>query len=112
MKAMTYGTIPITSRLTESVLPQVTRYYDLGPKTPLTLQQVYNGQLLASWLKDEYLPALIAATRMSAVDLYEHRKKMKEYAFNSFSWNKTTDLFTLFVQQSIHNRKQLNILHD
>ncbi|GMH56977.1 hypothetical protein TrST_g9701 [Triparma strigata] len=52
MKAMSAGALPITSRYQDSTLPELTKTFDLGPQTPLSLDDE------VAW-KDTYVNSVI-----------------------------------------------------
>lgn len=95
MKAMAMGAIPITSRHAESVVPELTNTYDLGPVVPRTAESHIPVTLVSMRRPDPgddawraaYAESIIdAAKRAQASGLDAHRRDMKAYARERFLW--------------------------
>jgi hypothetical protein len=104
MKAMSAGAIPITSRFEASVLRTLGAGFDLGPVVPLTLDTLTSNNALLSWLRSQYLPAVIHAYYLpaisgDAVGLDLHRREMMRYARREFTWKNSA----LLMAQSFPN---------
>jgi glycosyltransferase involved in cell wall biosynthesis len=96
MKAMSCGAIPITSRFSYSVLPELTVGFDMGPSVSLNLSTASNDSLFEDWVHTEYVRAVGAAVRWALEnpgEMEKMREKMKEYARNTFTWRRTARIF-------------------
>ena len=89
IRAMASGAIPITSRLTPSVPPNLTSIYDLGPEVPLLYPHSQDPDRLIQWLREFWTPAVIRAYYTDIVLLNKHRMAMKEYIQSAYSWENT-----------------------
>lgn len=87
IKAMAYGAIPITSKLSPSVLETITGQYDFGPKIPLTMKAVKeNSHELENWTHEWTQHVIDTYTKHDANSINEHRTKMMKYAREVFTW--------------------------
>ena len=99
MKAMSCGAIPITSRYAYSVLPNLTSTYDLGPHQ--ALQQDIDFD---EWLVDQFVPAVVKASKIDDDELYRHRVDMGRHIREHYTWAASADRFqrnflnTLFIR--------------
>lgn len=96
IKAMSCGAIPITSRYSQSVLPNVTGHFDLGPAKGLTPEDVHAGEAgeggggLQRWMANEYVGAVLAAINSSALPdavLGSMREEMKKEVRKTRLWS-------------------------
>lgn len=104
MKAMAMGAIPLTSRFSESVVPELTIHFDLGPELPRTASTDASVTLNYSdpnddmWLARFAQAAIDAARAAIAGNLDQHRTEMRQYARSRFLWshvaNKWASVFT------------------
>ena len=95
MKAMAMGAIPITSRYADSVVPELTDVYDLGPASPRVAATQVPVTLLNwrppdpvddAW-RDAYASSIVdAALKARDGALDGHRRDMKAYARERFLW--------------------------
>jgi glycosyltransferase involved in cell wall biosynthesis len=88
MKAMACGSIPITSRFTDSVLFNLTNGYDLGPNIPLNITISKNEILYDKWIYEDWLPSVLGVSTYSYDEIKQIRKKMKKYG-RSLSWERS-----------------------
>lgn len=54
MKAIVNGAIPITSKLVPSNLEILTRGFDMGPTTALTINDTYDEITFETWMKSHW----------------------------------------------------------
>ncbi|KAJ8598503.1 hypothetical protein CTAYLR_001371 [Chrysophaeum taylorii] len=90
MKAMAMGAIPVTSRYADSVVPELTVHFDLGPTAPRTAPPEASITPAdfsdPAWMAD-FADAAIAAARAGLKGhLDAHRVAMKSYARSRFLW--------------------------
>ncbi len=101
-KSMASGAFPITSRYSTSVLPYLTREYDLGPEDRLTPERNYT-----QWMDEHYVPAVITAvTQVTSEDtapkMIELREKMKSSIRSTYGWTQSArKLSALFNGSSV-----------
>ena len=95
MKAMACGSIPITSRLIESVLYNLTKGYDLGPSTALNLIIGRNETSYSQWINEEWLPSVLRVSTYSYEEIKQIRKQMKKYG-RSMSWEKSAMIMSSY----------------
>jgi glycosyltransferase involved in cell wall biosynthesis len=91
MKAMSCGAIPITSRYSHSVLPELTEGFDMGPTVLLNISAASNETQFESWMRTQYVPAVSAAVRWALenpIEMEKMRGRMKERARNTFTWRR------------------------
>jgi protein O-GlcNAc transferase len=81
MKAMAMGAIPITSRNPHSVLPELTREFDLGPPA----RDGHDIETDDEWLI-EWADAVAAAVRNGSA-LAGHRRAMVAWARRTMTWD-------------------------
>lgn len=94
---MSCGAIPITSRLSPSVLPSLTAEHDLGPQEALTVNMAAQPAVLQAWLRDQWTPAVIRAYYLNEDELQTRRDVMKKMAQRTYSWAHTAQtLVNLF----------------
>jgi predicted O-linked N-acetylglucosamine transferase (SPINDLY family)/glycosyltransferase involved in cell wall biosynthesis len=94
-KAMAAGAIPITSRFTSSVLPHLTKDWDMGPKLALR-----PGENYANWMSEHWLPAIVEASKLPAATLHNHRERMKAHTREHYSWAKSANILeSLFPEE-------------
>lgn len=93
LKAMSYGCIPITSLCNESVIPEITKEYDLG------------CEVLKNDVKslENYAMKIIEAVKMN---LTEKRIKMKKWANEKFSIKTTIKVWERLISNSQIKQKQ------
>lgn len=91
-KAMAMGAIPITSRLSSSVLSNLTFGYDFGPFESLTENTVF-----AEWLQ-LWVESVIDTKDYHDIDLRIFRSRMKEDIRKRYSWNVSATLFTQIIE--------------
>ena len=89
LRAMACGCIPITSKLRESVLFNLTSPFDMGPELSLTINFARNGTAVRRWAKELWAPSVVAAYRAGEVTLRERREWMKKSVRNEYSWANT-----------------------
>jgi hypothetical protein len=83
---MASGAIPVTSRLRESVLFELTRGFDLGPDRALDLRTANNETQLSQWLSEEWVEAVIRAAQTEAGALTAHRMLMASTIRDRSTW--------------------------
>jgi glycosyltransferase involved in cell wall biosynthesis len=115
MKAMAFGAIPITSRLTNSVLATLTRGFDLGPADPLDTRVVDSSAKLSQWLHERWVPAVLQAAASASASasseedgIARRRIDMMKHARTSFQWSATADIFVKAFSNSVEG--QLSVL--
>lgn len=92
MKAMAMGAIPITSKYANSVVPELSGRFDLGPKTPRRAPTTVSTTINASdpsdeaWMSDFAQSAIEAARAGLAGRLENHRAEMRADARSRFLW--------------------------
>mmetsp|Transcript_3712 Transcript_3712/g.6144 ORF Transcript_3712/g.6144 Transcript_3712/m.6144 type:complete len:96 (+) Transcript_3712:2-289(+) len=87
---MAQGVLPITSRLTPSVLGNLTVGYDFGPLEPLKKAVAVQHDQLLHWLREQWTPAVIAAYyQTSDEELKRRRHFMKSAIRNKYTWSNT-----------------------
>ncbi len=102
IKAMSYGAIPITSKLSPSVLETITGQYDLGPKVPLTMKAIKeNSHELKNWTHEWTQRVIDTHTNYDENSINEHRIKMMNYAREVFTWRNSA----LLLHNKIAKRK-------
>ena len=94
MRAMVCGAIPITSKLSPSVLgisgDDLTRSYDFGPtNNPLDVSMASSADALTDWVKMFWTKSVAAARGRSDESLSSHREDMIRYSRETFSWRKS-----------------------
>jgi hypothetical protein len=108
MKAMSCGSIPITSRLLSSVLPELTNGYDHGPINGLNIDNVnkygnkYDDSDIYEWIKTYWTSTVIDAYKIdmnvkksnNKPGLYDKRQEMKKYAKTAFSWKNSANILS------------------
>jgi hypothetical protein len=97
MKAMACGSIPITSRLADSVLYNLTKDYDFGPTTALNLTIGQNEASYIEWIYEEWLPSVLRVSTYSYQEIKEIRKNMKKYG-RSMSWEKSAMIMSSYFK--------------
>eukprot|EP01034_Spumella_vulgaris_P023135 gene23135-29328_t len=99
LRAMAGGAIPVTSRLKESVLFALTRGFDLGPDQHLDLRTASDHEKLHTWLREEWVEAVVRASRMDADKLTALRERMVAAIRQRSTWRNTAEgLDALFRQ--------------
>ena len=88
MKAMGCGAIPITSRYSHSVLPNLTSNHDLGPQ-----QALRRDADLDKWLTEEFVPAVIQAAALDEEELAGRRRDMREHIRQHHLWSLSAKTF-------------------
>lgn len=99
MKAMALGAIPITSRLRNSTLPELTGHYDLGPSRALRSGERWWED--EEWMR-EYVDAVVSAANEEAEERREGRegrvgamrREMRAWARDRFLWAHVARLWT------------------
>jgi glycosyltransferase involved in cell wall biosynthesis len=89
LRAMSCGCIPITSRLVESVLYDLTIRFDMGPSTPLTLSIVKNRTAHREWLVNKWAVSVVDAYHTDETVLLAKRNEMKRIIRKDFAWSNT-----------------------
>ena len=91
---MSCGAIPITSRLTPSVLSTLTEGFDLGPAQALTTDTVLQQPSeLINWLEKHWTPSVIAAHyQAESAELQKRRVAMKAFAQTTYTWKHSAEL--------------------
>ena len=74
LRAMAAGCIPITSRLQDSVLEDLTEGFDMGPVQGLLADIATNATAYRQWLEGQWTPAVIAAHRRSVEESKNERE--------------------------------------
>jgi len=98
LRAMLYGSIPITSRLIPSVLYDLTIDYDLGPKYyPLNISIVDNNESIQNWLEHHWTPSVIRAYDMNQEILNKHRLRMRDYVLSKYTWKISAQTMSKFL---------------
>lgn len=97
MKAMSCGSIPITSRMKESVLFTLTKKFDLGPESVLDLTIARNSTAYNIWINEEWLPSVLRVTTYSYPDIKQLRVEMKAYGRN-FSWDRSATIMSSYFK--------------
>jgi glycosyltransferase involved in cell wall biosynthesis len=97
MKAMACGCIPITSRLKESVLFNLTKGFDLGPDEALNLTIAKNVTEYNIWINEFWLPSVLRVTTYSYPDIKQLRLEMKEYG-RSMTWQKSATIMASYFK--------------
>ena len=96
LKAMACGVLPVTSRFTASVLPDVTTAggdvsdFDLGPPHALTESDAADPARYVHWLGTAWLDAVADASRRAATEpdaLADLRRRMKAHVRAKYAWN-------------------------
>jgi glycosyltransferase involved in cell wall biosynthesis len=98
MKAMQAGCVPITSRLYDSVLRNLTAPFDLGPQVGLHSSVQRDASARDAWLRDQWVPAVIAAASADETQMQSLRVAMMQHARETFSWSSTAKIFTQQLQ--------------
>eukprot|EP00736_Rhodelphis_marinus_P008988 Rmarinus@m.23949 len=88
MKAQAMGAIPVTSRHSNSALPDTAGKYDLGARAPEDLEETIAKN--QQW-QDAWVASVISAARLPPETLSQHREEMKEYARNVFTWRNVAE---------------------
>ena len=86
LKAMACGSIPITSRLQESVLSELTFSHDLGPSKPLFVKNLSNGLSYEKWVSEVWLAAALEGLNLPPEELQQKRINMKSDIQKKYSW--------------------------
>jgi len=103
MKAMSYGAIPITSKLSPSALETVTDQYDLGPKSPLTMKIVREISLeFTNWTYEWTQHVIDTHTKYNESALNTHRINMMTYARKTFTWRNSALLLHNKIEKDIN----------
>ena len=103
MKAMSYGAIPITSKLSPSVLETVTDQYDLGPKSPLTMKIVRENSFeFTNWTYEWTQHVIDTHTKYNDSALNTHRINMMNYARKTFTWRNSALLLHNKIEKDIN----------
>jgi glycosyltransferase involved in cell wall biosynthesis len=89
LRAMAAGAIPITSRLTPSVLSTLTEGFDMGPLRPLFVEETGNSSLLNTWVTQQWTPAVVRAYSTDAAELLRRRREMQDFIKNHYTWEHT-----------------------
>ena len=92
LRAMACGCIPITSKLRESVLFNLTHRFDMGPELSLTTTIARNTTTVRRWARELWAPSVVAAYRSDENGLREKRELMKKTIRNEYSWAGTANL--------------------
>ena len=95
MKAMACGSIPITSRYTDSVLFNLTNDFDLGPDNVLNITVSKNETLYDQWIYEDWLPSVLRVSTYSYQEIKQRRKKMKKYG-RSMSWERSAIIMSSY----------------
>eukprot|EP00941_MAST-03F_sp_MAST-3F-sp1_P002687 g2687.t1 len=106
MKAQALGAIPITSRFTNSALPETCGKFDLGPDEPILLDSLElkpkpNPMRNDERRIEEYIEAVIQAVTLSEKELNERREKMMKWAREKFSWKRTAVIWKQTFQRKL-----------
>ena len=89
LRAMASGCIPITSRLRESVLFNLTSTFDFGPDEPLNLSTARDGQAMRRWVRDLWAVSVVTAFHTDESVLRSKRTMMKRTIREQYSWAST-----------------------
>ncbi|KAJ1462789.1 glycosyl transferase family 41-domain-containing protein [Pelagophyceae sp. CCMP2097] len=98
MKAMALGAIPVTSRHADSVVPELTRHWDLGPPSPRTAPSAKANDLDGTaadddrWLETYASAVVDAVLRAERGELNDHRAHMKRDSRDRFAWRHVAKL--------------------
>lgn len=92
LRAMACGCIPITSKLRESVLFNLTNRFDMGPELSLTKAIARNVTTVRRWAREMWAPSVVAAYRTNENDLRDRRDFMKKTIRNEYSWVGTANV--------------------
>jgi glycosyltransferase involved in cell wall biosynthesis len=100
LRAMVGGAIPVTSRLRESVLFELTRGFDMGPDRALDLRTASDEAQLSQWLREEWVEAVVRASQTEASVLTAHRERMASAIRDRSTWRSTAEeLHLVFLKQ-------------
>lgn len=94
MKAMVYGCLPLTSKLTNSVLSHLTKPYDISCKAlnHSLLLNDNDGKYYSAWIQNEWLPSVIEAATSDHTALRQTRRAMMSDTRQRFSWRNTSQI--------------------
>eukprot|EP00948_MAST-09A_sp_MAST-9A-sp1_P004176 g4176.t1 len=95
MKALALGAIPITSRYSDSTLPELTQHFDLGPHIPEDLRRLEPGAKIANhpqWLK-LWQQSVIDAYHRPDKELKDHRVRMINWARRHLVWSNVAEVW-------------------
>lgn len=95
LRAMACGCIPITSRLRESVLENLTAPFDMGPAVPLTREDAKDKSSVRHWAKTLWTRSVIDAYLADDEQLRERRERMKLLIRGEYSWKKAAETILL-----------------
>jgi hypothetical protein len=103
---MAMGCIPITSRYTDSSLPHLIGFHDLGPAEALTPNLTDTERRL--WFQTHWIPSLEAAyLRQQARSkegsdgryIEKHRAEMRTQVMANFTWRRIAEIFLHHSQE-------------
>ena len=97
LKAMTFGSIPITSKYENSVIKTLAEDsgFDLGPQRMLTFEMSKNKKLFDSWLYEDYLNSIklvLDRVKNRDISLEKHRLDMIQSANMKFTWESSANI--------------------
>lgn len=95
-KVQAMGCIPVTSRHTQSSLPEVCGNYDLGP-LPREGKKIEDDSV---WL-NEWVERVIELASKPDQELDQHRASMKEYARNHLTWQRRAEQWEDLFQKAV-----------
>lgn len=94
MKAQANGCIPITSRYPKSAIPETTAGFDLGPPARQGISIKHDVQWLSEWTD-----AVTAAINTAPDQLHSHRRRMKQWARETYSWQRVARQWHLLLDR-------------
>ena len=101
MRAMALGAIPITSSYFRSVIPSLTRDFDLGPGTALDDLTAKNDEAYTKWVAEVWGPSVVIASLLDAVALQARRNRMIQYARSHFLWEHSAKILSELISENI-----------
>ena len=106
IKAMCSGALPITSKYSHSVLPNLTMPYDLGPPRGLIPGDDYEW-----WMINHYVPAVLGALNASLTEKGEEvmgktRYEMKKNVRKRLVWSESAKILVGHLEKVGIRRKK------